>query len=166
MPIKLARKLQNMVCNFVYSAEAQNNILFGDINSPDIDDEKAAIYFGRADTVTQIGFSYFSIDEILEDILFDNKPYLVNKQLIEKTFKNIRSSAGSTLLPIYKYVKALGYDWDDIPSKYNIIDGYDDPDIRPTSSDKKNYIKKGITFHSIKEIEEKFLSIFSLKLSL
>lgn len=69
MPIKLARKLQNMVCNFVYSAEAQNNILFGDINSPDIDDEKAAIYFGRADTVTQIGFSYFSIDEILEDIL-------------------------------------------------------------------------------------------------
>ena len=156
MPIKLARKLQNMVCNFVYSAEAQNNILFGDINSPDIDDEKAAIYFGRADTVTQIGFSYFSIDEILEDILFDNKPYLVNKQLIEKTFKNIRSSAGSTLLPIYKYVKALGYDWDDIPSKYNIIDGYDDPDIRPTSSDKKNYIKKGITFHSIKEIEEKY----------
>lgn len=158
MPIKLARKLQNMVCNFVYSAEAQNNILFGDINSPDIDDEKAAIYFGRADTVTQIGFSYFSIDEILEDILFDNKPYLVNKQLIEKTFKNIRSSAGSTLLPVYKYVKALGYNWDDIPSKYNIIDGYDDPDIRPTSSDKKNYIKKGITFHSIKEIEEKYPS--------
>ena len=32
MPIKLARKLQDMVCNFVYSAEAQNNILFGDIN--------------------------------------------------------------------------------------------------------------------------------------
>lgn len=61
----------------MYSAEAQNNILFGDINSPDLDDEKAAIYFGKADTVTQIGFSYFGIDEILEDVLFDNKPYLV-----------------------------------------------------------------------------------------
>ena len=72
MPIKLARKLQDMVCRFVYSTEAQNNILFGDINSPDIDDEKAAVYFGRADTVRQIGFSYFDIDEILEDILFDN----------------------------------------------------------------------------------------------
>lgn len=156
MPIKLARKLQDMVCKFVYSAEAQNNILFGDINSPDIDDEKAAIYFGRAETVTQIGFSQFTIDDILEDILFDNKPYLVNKQLIEKTFKNIRSSAGSTLLPIYKYVKALGYNLDDIPPEYNIIDGYDDEDICPTSSDKKHYIKEGITFHNIKEIEEKY----------
>lgn len=156
MPIKLARKLQDMVCNFVYSTEAQNNILFGDINSPDLDEEKAAIYFGRADTVTKIGFSYFSIDEILEDILFDNKPYLVNKELIEKTFKNIRSSAGSTLLPIYKYVKALRYNLNDIPHNYNIIDGYDDPDICPTSSDKKSYIKKGITFNSIKEIEEKY----------
>ena len=77
--------------------------MFGDINSPDLDDEKAAIYFGKADTVTQIGFSYFGIDEILEDVLFDNKPYLVNSQLIDKTFKNIRSSAGSTLLPVYKY---------------------------------------------------------------
>lgn len=156
MPIKLARKLQDMVCNFVYSAEAQNNILFGDINSPDLDDEKAAIYFGRADTVTQIGFSYFSIDEILEDVLYNNKPYLLNTQLIEKTFKNIRSSAGSTLLPIYKYTKALGYNLSDIPGNYNIIDGYDDPDIRPTSSDTKNYIKKGVKFSSISDIEKAY----------
>lgn len=156
MPIKLARKLQDMVCNFVYSAEAQNNILFGDINSPDLDDGKAAIYFGKADTVTQIGFSYFSIDEILEDVLYNNKPYLINPQLIDKTFKNIRSSAGSTLLPVYKYIKALGYSLSDIPANYNIVDGYDDLDIRPTSSDKKNYIKKGSNFSSISEIEETY----------
>lgn len=145
-----------MVCNFVYSAKIQNNILFGDINSPDLDEGKAAIYFGRADTVTQIGFSYFNIDEILEDVLYNNKPYLINKQLIEKTFKNIRSSAGSTLLPIYKYVKALEYNLNDIPSNYNIIDSYDDPDICPTSSDKKNYIKEGVIFDSISEIEKTY----------
>lgn len=156
LPIKLARKLQDMVCNFVYSAKIQNNILFGDINSPDLDEGKAAIYFGRADTVTQIGFSYFNIDEILEDVLYNNKPYLINKQLIEKTFKNIRSSAGSTLLPIYKYVKALEYNLNDIPSNYNIIDSYDDPDICPTSSDKKNYIKEGVIFDSISEIEKTY----------
>lgn len=153
MPIKLARKLQDMVCKFVYSAEAQNNILFGDINSPDIDDEKAAVYFGRADTVTQIGFSYFEIDEILEDVLFDNKPYLINPQLIDKTFKNIRSRSGSTLLPIYKYIRALDYPLSEIPSNYNIIDGYEDYDIRPTSSDIRNHIKRGVTFDSISEIE-------------
>ena len=156
MPIKLARKLQNMVCNYVYSAEAQNNILFGDIDSPDIDDNKAAVYFGKIDTVTQMGFSYFSIDEILEDVLFNNKPYLINPQLIEKTFKNIRSSAGSTLLPIYKYINKLNYPLSSIPSNYNIIDGYDDADIRPTSTDIKNYIKKGTTFHSIYDIEARY----------
>ncbi len=153
IPIKLARKLQNMVCNFVYSAEAQNNIIFGDINSPSIDDEKVAIYFGKADTVTQIGFSYFGIDEILEDILYDNKPYLVNQQLIDKTFKNIRSSAGSTLLPIYKYIKKLSRPLSSIPDNYNIISNYEDINIAPTATDKKNYIKKGQVFNSIAEIE-------------
>lgn len=153
MPIKLARKLQDMVCRFVYSTEAQNNILFGDINSPDIDDEKAAVYFGRADTVRQIGFSYFDIDEILEDVLFDNKPYLINSQLIDKTFKNIRSRSGSTLLPIYKYIRALNYPLGSIPSNYNIINGYDDPDIRPTSSDMRSYIKTGAKFSNIRDIE-------------
>lgn len=153
MPIKLARKLQDMVCRFVYSTEAQNNILFGDINSPDIDDEKAAVYFGRADTVRQIGFSYFDIDEILEDILFDNKPYLINSQLIDKTFKNIRSRSGSTLLPIYKYIRALNYPLNNIPSNYNIINDYDDPDIRPTSSDMRSYIKTGTKFNNIRDIE-------------
>lgn len=156
MPIKLARKLQDMVCNFVCSTKVQNNILFGEINSPDIDDEKVAIYFGKADMVTQIGFSYFNIDEILEDVLYDNKPYLINPQLINKTFKNIRSSAGSTLLPIYKYIKALGYSQNDIPDNYNIIDSYEDPDIQPTTSDKKNYIKKGRVFNCIKDIEEAY----------
>lgn len=156
LPIKLARKLQDMVCDFVYSSAAQNSIIFGDINSPDIDEEKAAIYFGKADFVTQMGFNYFKIDDILEDILFDNKPYLVNIQLIEKTFKNIRSSAGTTLLPVYKYIKALGYDLTKIPSNYHIIKDYDDKNIQPTETEKKNYIKNTGTFNSIKEIEELF----------
>lgn len=156
MPVKLARKLQNMVCNYVYSADVQNNILFGDINSPDIDENKAAVYFGRIDTVTEMGFNYYKIDEILEDVLFNNKPYLVNPQLIEKTFKNIRSNAGTTLLPIYKYINKLNYPISLIPSNYNIIHGYDDEDIKPTSSDIKKYIKKGITFHNIYDIEASF----------
>ena len=93
------------------------------------------------------------IDEILEDVLFDNKPYLINPQLIEKTFKNIRSKSGSTLLPIYKYIKALNYPLSEIPSNYNIIDSYEDEDIKPTSSDIRSHIKKGVTFDNISDIE-------------
>lgn len=154
MPIKLARKLQDMVCNFVYSTSAKNNIIFGDINSPDIDDNKTAVYFGRTDIVTQMGFSYFTIDDILEDILYDNKPYLINIQLIEKTFKNIRSSAGTTLLPIYKYIFKLNYNKNKISKDYNIIKSYED--IKPTSSQRKNYLKNKKIISSIQEIEREY----------
>ena len=126
MPVKIARKLQNMVCNYVYSAEAQNNVIFGDINSPDIDDDKVAIYFGKQDVVTHIGFSQFDIDDILEDVLYDNKPYLVNIKLINDTFKNIRSRSGDTILPVYKYLNKLNLTVIDIPDNYNIIKGYSD----------------------------------------
>ncbi|WOO36073.1 SIR2 family protein [Anaerocolumna sp. AGMB13020] len=153
LPIKLARKLQDMVCNYVYSATATNNILFGTINSPDLDDSKAAIYFGELDTVRQIGFSHYTIDDILEDVLLDNKSYLVNEQLITKTFKNIRSSAGTTLLPIYKYIKALNYNINNIPDTYNIIKSYND--VMPTSSERRS-MDKSLQFNKIADIENKF----------
>lgn len=156
MPVKIARKLQNMVCNYVYSAEAQNNVIFGDVNSPDIDDDKVAIYFGKQDTVTHIGFSQFDIDDILEDVLYDNKPYLVNIELINDTFKNIRSRSGATILPVYKYLNKLNLTVSDIPDNYNIIKGYSDPNIRPTSSDIKNYIKNSQEFFHIYDIESTF----------
>ncbi len=151
MPIKLARKLQDMVCKYVYSAEATNTILFGDIDSPDIDDEKVAIFIGQSDMVTNIGFSYFNIDEILEDILLDNKPYLVNPQLIEKTFKAIRARSGATILPIYKYIDKLKYPLEKIPDNYNIIKTY--KDCEPSESEKKSYLKDKIEFGCIADIE-------------
>ena len=154
MPIKLARSLQDMVCNYVYSTDAKNTVIFGDINSPDIDDDKAAIFFGRSDTISQMGFSYYTIDAILEDILFDNKPYLTNEKLIEQTFKTIRSSAGSTLLPIYKYIKALNYNISRIPDNYLIVKDYSS--VKPTSSDNSSYIKTTKLYSTILEIENDF----------
>ncbi|MFQ9509529.1 MAG: SIR2 family NAD-dependent protein deacylase [Lachnospiraceae bacterium] len=155
IPIKLARKLQDMVCDYVYSVEAKNTVIFGDIDSPDIDDNKTAIFFGRSETVTNIGFSYFTIDEILEDVLFDNKSYLLSEQLIEKTFKSIRSNAGTTLLPIYKYIFKLNYPIDKVPQNFNIIDDYDDANIQPNSTDKK-YTKEGIYYNKIEQIIEAY----------
>lgn len=154
LPIKLARTLQDMVCNFVYSTTAKNTVIFGDINSPEIDDGKAAIFFGRSDTISQIGFSYYKIDAILEDVLFDNKPFLTNVKLIEQTFKTIRSSAGSILLPVHKYIKALNYDIQQIPENYNIVADF--KDVAPTSTERRTYLKNAKTFSSISEIESEF----------
>lgn len=154
MPIKLARKLQDMVCEYVYSAKTKNTILFGDMDSPDIDDEKVAIFMGKLETVTDIGFGYFNIDEILEDILLDNKPYLARPQLIEKTFKAIRSRSGATILPIYKYIDKLNYPLEKIPKDYNIIKDYEG--CKPARSEKKNYLKNSKKFISIADIEEEY----------
>lgn len=152
IPIHLARKLQDMVCNYIYSSSITNNILFGDINSPDLDDNKAAVYFGTKETVSQIGFDYYTIDTIIEDILFDNRPLLTNRKLITCTFRNIRSNAGSTLLPVHKYLRSLKMDINEIPRNYNIIRSY--TDIIPNKTELSIYVDKDANYTSMAEILE------------
>ncbi|MGN0292108.1 MAG: SIR2 family protein, partial [Lachnospiraceae bacterium] len=155
MPVKLMRKMQDMVTHYIYSTEVTNNIMFGSINSPDIDDNKAAIYVGTVDTISQMGFDAFGIMDILEDILYDNKPFLTNEKLITNTFKNIRSTSGTTFLPVYKYIRKLGLNIDDIPKDYLIIKDYED--IAPNWSEKKhNYIDTTANFSSLQEIIETY----------
>lgn len=150
IPIKLARKLQDMVCNYIYSTTTTNNVLFGNVNSPDIDDDKAAIYFGTLNNVSDIGFDYYTIDDIIQDILFDDKPFLANTKLITKTFKNIRSLSGTTLLPVYKYLHKLNLSVNDIPTNYNIIRTF--KDILPNRTEKDCYIDKHANYTSLSEI--------------
>lgn len=155
MPVKLMRKMQDMVTQYIYSTEITNNIMFGSINSPDIDDNKAALYIGTVDTIAQMGFDSFGIMDIMEDILYDNKPFLCNEKLISKTFKNIRSISGTTFLPIYKYIRNLGMDIKDIPKDYLVIKTY--KDIEPNWSEKNNnYIDKSADFRCLQEIIDKY----------
>ncbi len=132
MPIKLIRQMQDMVTNYIYSTEMKNNILFGSVDSPDIDDDKVALFIGPKDMVSQIGFDSFGIMDIIEDVLFDNKPFIISEKLITHTFKNIRSTSGGTLLPIYKYIKELNFSIENVPENYNIIRNYDDVAPNPT----------------------------------
>lgn len=153
MPVKLMRKIQDMVTKYIYSTDVTNNIMFGNINSPDIDDDKAAIYVGSMDTISQMGFETFGIMDILEDVLYDNKPFLCNEKLITKTFKNIRSTSGKTFLPVYKYVHKLEMNIEDIPSDYLIIK--DCEDIAP-SEHKDKYVDKDANFQSLQEITAQY----------
>lgn len=149
LPIKMVRKLQDMVTNYIYSTDAKNNIIFGNINSPDIDDSKAAIYVGTTETVSQIGFDYFTIDDILEDVLFNNKPYLINEKLLTKTFKNFRSISGTTYLPVYKYLRALNISIEKIPSNYLIVKKASD--IKPNYTE-ETYVNKQADYRSLDDI--------------
>ena len=155
LPVKLARKLQDMVCKYVYSANVKNTVFFGDIDSPDIDDSQVALYFGKKDTISSVGFDNFTLEDILEDILFDNKPYLMNELLLTRTFWNIRAINRKTFLPIYKYISGLNYPIEDIPDSFMIIDDIDNIDIFLDSND-RHYTKENLTFDNIKDIKNHF----------
>lgn len=153
MPIKIMRKMQDMICNFISTTEATNNIVVGNINNPNIKDEELGIYFGKLETVSSMGFDYYSIEDIIEDILYNNKPYLVNEHLINKTFKNIRSVAGSTYLPVYKYISELGIGIDKLPNNWHVIKSIEDIKL---NTNEKNYTKDGYKSSSIKDIKNKY----------
>ncbi len=155
LPVKLVRKLQDMVREYIYSTEAKNTILFSDIDSPDIDDSQVALYFGKKNTISNIGFSNFCLEDILEDILFDNKPYLMNPLIITQTFPNIRSTNGKTYLPIYKYISGLNYPIEDIPDVFMIIDNLDDIDKFLDTSD-RHYTRENLSFSNIADIQAQF----------
>ena len=120
MPVKQIRKMQDMYCKFIASTDAANNIFVGNVNNPNISD-KVGIFFGPLETISSIGFKTYSLEDIMEDILFDSKPYLVNESIIYETFSNIRRGAGKTYLPVYKYLSKLGLTISDLPANFNII---------------------------------------------
>ncbi|ELU5586553.1 SIR2 family protein [Clostridium perfringens] len=153
MPIKLIRKMQDMVCNFVATTKPTKNIMVGNIDSPNLKDEEIGIYIGKLDTVAEMGFDYYGIEDIIEDILFDSNPNLMNKKLIEKTFKNIRSVAGKTYLPVYKYLRGLNMKRSNLPKEWHILDSIDS--FKLTNMDSR-YSKTDYNFKSLNEIELKF----------
>lgn len=153
MPVKIIRKMQDMLCNFIATTEANKNIMVSNINNPEIDGEEIGIYIGNIKKVAAMGFGSYEIDDIIHDILFDDKPYLMNKELINKTFKNIRSIAGSTFLPVYKYINGLDIEIEQLPDNWRIIKKLSD--IKLTTNDKR-YTREEIIYKSINEIEQAY----------
>ena len=152
MPVRAIRKMQDMFCNFIATTEATNNIFVGNLNDPNIG-EKVGIYFGPLETVSNIGFKTYSLNDIMEDILFDSKPYLINKSIIDETFKNIRSTSGQTYLPIYKYLAKLDLSIDYLPENYKIIIGDDGINL---NTNEKKFCKDNLKLYFIKDVISKF----------
>lgn len=153
MPVRVVRKMQDMFCNFIATTEATNNIFVGNLSNPDMGDDKVGIYFGPLETVASIGFKTYSLNDIMEDILFDNKPYLVNISIIDETFKIIRSTSGQTYLPIYKYLSKLNIKTDYLPDNFKIIKNASGIELNTTE---KRYCKNKPAYYSIKDIINDF----------
>lgn len=160
LPVKIMRKMQDMICNFIVSTKPSNNVVVGSINSEKINDKDLGVYIGNVESVSSMGFDSYKIDDIIEDILFDDKPYLMNEKLITGTFKVIRASAGNTFLPIYKYINGLNYNKDKIDSSWKIINAIQDVSLNISEEriarDKKQYNKISdiVTAYSYSRLKE------------
>lgn len=51
LPVKIMRKMQDMICNFIVSTKASNNVVVGSINSEKINDKDLGVYIGNAKSV-------------------------------------------------------------------------------------------------------------------
>ncbi|MEA4806169.1 SIR2 family protein [Acetobacterium wieringae] len=155
LPIGIIRKMQNMLCNFVMTTEATQNIMVGSIEDPNINDDQIGIYIGKINTVANMGFDYYGIWEIIEDVLFDNRPYLMDEKIFEKTFKHIRSSAGKTYLPIYKYLEGLNKKIENIPDDWYVLTEIGENLMNTTE---KSYTKNNAGYYNTNEIEKAYPS--------
>ncbi len=152
LPIGIIRKMQNMVCNFISTTDTNQNILVSNIDDPNLTDDKLGIYIGSKERIADIGFSNYGIDEIDEDILFDNRPYLLDERIFSKTFKLIRSVAPNTYLPIYKYFEKTECK-EKIPDDWKVIDDLNK--VKLTTNDMQ-YSKGVPKFDKIQDIIDYF----------
>lgn len=149
LPVSIIRKMQDMVYHFVSSTTATKNVvLAANINDPNLSGDELGFYVGTLDNVSCIGFDFFNIDAIIKDILFDDTPVLMNEKILQ-TFARIKSQAGGTYLPIYKYISGLNKTIADIPEDWHVIRSYDD--IKPTKSE-VGYAKSTPVVRSLKEL--------------
>ena len=151
--VKLIKEMQNMINNFITTTDTDNNVIIGNIIKTDITKEKLGVFFGKLDIVSNVGFNYYSITDIIEDIVLDNKPMLINKKLITRTFKNIRSSAGKTYLPVYKYINKLNINVEDLPEDWKFIKSMKDIIL---TSNEIIYTKEQKIYTCIKDIEKDY----------
>lgn len=149
LPVSIIRKMQDMVYHFVSSTTATKNVVLAtDINDSSLSGNELGFYVGTLDNINCIGFDFFNINTIIKDILFDDNPVLMNEKILQ-TFARIKSQAGGTYLPIYKYISELNKTIADIPDDWHIIRSYDD--IKPTKSEAQ-YAKSTPIVHSLSEL--------------
>jgi len=108
IPVKILRKLKNAVVEFVKSSNPSSKIFVQDIDT--IDDNTNIEYAIGVGIATQFisvqGYKAIDGNDIIEDVLSDNKKYDAN-QLLKQTYPSILK--GSVYIPVYKYLRQLGY---------------------------------------------------------
>ncbi len=160
IPVGIMRKMQCMMRDYIVTTDKskypQVFVNVRDLNDGVIDDNELAFYIGDIESTSAIGFTTYCIKDIIDDILHENRPVLLNKN-IKNTFNSIRSSASKTYLPIYRYkeyIDEIGPNWRIITKTKNIELTNSDKDLLKTIEKKSK--SEGISLDKIVNIESLF----------
>ena len=145
------RLVKRIVNNTIISGDP-SNVIFGIDEIPDdISDKNIAIAIGnKEDIINQYGYSVVKDEEILEDIIFNNKKFDA-KNMCKERFKSLYLNR---LMPVYKYIKKSKIDISEVPKLEAYVNHHNEVDKIITPAYKKKNLKSAPTFNNIPEVKK------------
>lgn len=145
------RLVKRIVNNTIVSGDP-SNVIFGIDEIPDdLSDKNIAIAIGnKEDIINQYGYSVVKDEEILEDIIFNNKKFN-SKNMCKERFKSLPLNR---LMPVYKYIKRAKIDINEVPKLKNYVNYHDEIDKIITPTYKKKNLKNAPKFNNITEVKK------------
>lgn len=145
------RLVKRIVNNTIVSGDP-SNVIFGIDEIPDdLSDKNIAIAIGnKEDIINQYGYSVVKDEEILEDIIFNNKKFN-SKNMCKERFKSLPLNR---LMPVYKYIKRAKIDINEVPKLKNYVNHHDEIDKIITPTYKKKNLKNAPKFNNITEVKK------------
>lgn len=105
LPVKILRRFKDSVYEFIKTNEPTDKIYVGDLNSnEEATDVEFVIGVGVANTFAKQGLLGIGIEDIIEDVLFNNRHIPVEEFINTALPKLLR---GRVSIPLYKYFRAL-----------------------------------------------------------
>ncbi|BBL07653.1 SIR2 family protein [Alistipes dispar] len=105
LPIKILRRFKDAVYEFVKTNEPTNKIYIGDLTNIDENgnDIEFVVGVGVANSIAKQGLLEICVDDVVEDVLFDNK-HIPAKEFITDAIPKLLKKR--IRIPLYKYYRA------------------------------------------------------------
>jgi hypothetical protein len=106
LPIKVLRKFKDAVYEFIKTNEPTDKIYVGDLSAirENTDDVEFVVGVGVASHFAEQGLLGIGIEDIIEDIIFNNK-HIPPKEFIKKALPKLLKAKVRAFIPLYKYFR-------------------------------------------------------------
>lgn len=155
-PAKLLRQLKDHVYNLILTTDTQKTLYVKNFDSDkdDINDCDIVFGVGAINAIESIGLRGLSRDDLVRDVLFDDKNYPANG-VVSEALPGIFVNA-MKYCPMFKYLRNAGY----IDENHELISGLSLPEkvVDHMKSSHSDFIFAGTKKNRARKIQSKFTS--------